>query len=214
MVDKRNTASQPSAKVRILDKARQLFAEHGFDGTSLQQVADAVGMRKPSLLYHFRSKEALRESVIEELLAHWQETLPRLLAESRYGPDRFANLFDALLSFFDEEPRRARLVTRAALDHPELMRRLLREQLRPWTILLSDTIDMGKASGQIRQDVDAEAWVMHMISMVIGAVAVGPVSSALMTREDGEATDWPREELVRIARTSLFAPTPLEADDG
>jgi hypothetical protein len=55
---------------------------------------------------------------------------------------------------------------------------------------------------------------MHMISMVIGAVAVGPVSSALMTREDEEATDWPREELVRIARTSLFAPTPLEADDG
>ena len=144
MVDKSNNGAQPSAR-SYPRQGKATLREHGFDGTSLQ-VADAVGMRKPSLLYHFRSKEALRESVIESL-AHWQETLPRLLAESRYGPDRFANLFDALLSF-EEEPRRARLVTRAALDHPELVRRLLREQLRPWTILLSDTINMGRVKSE------------------------------------------------------------------
>ena len=52
------------------------------------------------------------------------------------------------------------------------------------------------------------------VVMVIGAVAVGPVSGALMTREDSGPGEWPREELVRIARTSLFEPPPVEANNG
>ncbi|MFB6372555.1 MAG: TetR/AcrR family transcriptional regulator, partial [Bradymonadaceae bacterium] len=55
----------------ILEEATRQFAAKGFDGTSLQAIADEVDITKPSLLYHYSSKAELREQVLEELLSHW-----------------------------------------------------------------------------------------------------------------------------------------------
>ena len=64
---------------QILKEATKLFAAKGFDGTSVQEVADAVGIKKPSLLYHFESKEALRQAVLDEVLARWNDVIPHIL---------------------------------------------------------------------------------------------------------------------------------------
>jgi len=48
----------------ILDRAASLFARHGFEQTSLQAIADAVGLSKAGLLHHFPSKDALHEAVL------------------------------------------------------------------------------------------------------------------------------------------------------
>jgi AcrR family transcriptional regulator len=50
----------------ILDRAAGLFARHGFEQTSLQAVADAVGLSKAGLLHHFPSKGALHEAVMDQ----------------------------------------------------------------------------------------------------------------------------------------------------
>ena len=66
-------------RTKILSEATRRFAEKGVDGTSLQEISDAVGVRKPSLLYHFPSKDALHTSVLENILVRWNEAVPRLL---------------------------------------------------------------------------------------------------------------------------------------
>lgn len=48
-----------SAALRIVPSAVQHFAEHGYDGASMSKIAEAVGIRKPSLYSHFRSKDEL-----------------------------------------------------------------------------------------------------------------------------------------------------------
>ena len=53
----------------ILDRAAGLFAQRGFAKTSLQDVADAVGLSKAGLLHHFPSKDALREGVLSHAAA-------------------------------------------------------------------------------------------------------------------------------------------------
>ncbi|MGZ3428447.1 MAG: TetR/AcrR family transcriptional regulator, partial [Polyangia bacterium] len=95
-------------RTKILEEATRLFAAQGVDGTAIQEIADAVGVAKPSLLYHFPSKEALHRSVLEHLLSRWNEIVPRLLrAVAR--EDRFDAILDATIEFFAADPDRARL---------------------------------------------------------------------------------------------------------
>ena len=52
---------------QLVEAAFELFAEHGLEKTSLGMIADKVGMTKPSIYYHFSSKEALVQGVFEHL---------------------------------------------------------------------------------------------------------------------------------------------------
>ncbi|WP_410586780.1 TetR/AcrR family transcriptional regulator [Amycolatopsis sp. lyj-23] len=55
-------------KQRILDVARALFASQGVQRTSLQDIADRLGITKPALYYHFPSREDLVRSIVQPLL--------------------------------------------------------------------------------------------------------------------------------------------------
>ncbi|MGA0837535.1 MAG: TetR family transcriptional regulator, partial [Ilumatobacteraceae bacterium] len=52
-----NTVLVESGRDRILDEAAALFLRHGYEGASLRQLADTVGMKAGSLYYHFASKD-------------------------------------------------------------------------------------------------------------------------------------------------------------
>jgi len=97
---------------RILDAALQLFAEHGSEGTSLQQVADRVGLHKSTLFHHFKSKEELAQEVFRGLGERLLKRLEPILAED---PPRFESLLDALdasVEHFAQEPAAGRLLMR------------------------------------------------------------------------------------------------------
>ncbi len=198
-----NTPSPPEMRDRILQQATRLFAQRGYGGTSVQAVADAVGIRKPSLLYWFPSKDALRQQVVEGLLEHWKREIPTLMAQARSGHDRFASTITALVAYFAAEPDRARVMLREVLDRPDATRALMAEHLRPWATVVTDYIRMGQELGRVHPDVDPEAYVVMVVTMVLSTVAMGGVAASMF---DG-ASDQPDPhitELVRIARSSLF----------
>lgn len=56
-----------SAKIRILDAARTLFAEHGVAGTSLQMIADTIGVTKAAVYHQFKAKEDIVYAVGEQI---------------------------------------------------------------------------------------------------------------------------------------------------
>lgn len=113
--------SDPSStREAILDAARTAFAERGYDGASLNDIARAVGIAKPSLLHHFSTKDELYTSVFELLIAKWFERVEQALDRSGEGWDQFDHVFTAGFEFFAENPDLVRLARREALDGSHL----------------------------------------------------------------------------------------------
>lgn len=71
----RRTRIQTEKRERILEAALDIFSTHGFRGSTIDQIAEAAGMSKPNLLYYFRSKEDMYETLISNLLKTWLEPL-------------------------------------------------------------------------------------------------------------------------------------------
>ena len=53
-------------KRRIMDAALELFAAHGYDAVSVEQIAGAVGIKAPSLYNHFVSKRAIFDEIVSD----------------------------------------------------------------------------------------------------------------------------------------------------
>jgi TetR/AcrR family transcriptional regulator len=211
-------AAEPDVRAAVIKAATRLFAAHGFDGTALQDVASAVGVSKPAVLHHFPSKEHIRKAVLDAILEHWQATLPRLLVAATASEERFEAVFGELFRFFTADSDRARVVLREALDRPTEARRLLAGPVRPWIQAIAGYIRAGQASGRHHADVDPEAYVVHMLQLVLAATASAPVTTALLGPGEGESARARYDrELGRVARTSLFTsgpthPTPQPPD--
>lgn len=196
-------AAPLDVRARAVASATRLFAAQGFDATSVQAVADEVGVTKQAVLHHFPSKEHLRKAVLDAILAHWTDTLPRLLLAASASTDRFDAVFGELHRFFASAPDRALVVLREALDRPAEMKKLLKGPVRPWLAAVAGYIEAGKESGSHFADVDAEAYVVHVLQLVLAAAAAAAVSLPLL---EGDGKARYERELVRIARASLFAP--------
>ena len=195
---------------QILSEATRLFAARGFDATPLQDIANAVGIRKPSLLYHFPSKGALRRGVFEKIAVHWNDALPRLLRAAASGEDQFDAVVAEMVAFFTRDPDRARLIIREVLDRPDDIKVLLESQVRSWVAIVCDYIRKGQAQGRVYPDVDPEAYVIQVVNLVIAGVATYNCIGVLIESDPGAAKLFERHicELLRLARRGLFVPEP------
>jgi AcrR family transcriptional regulator len=161
---------------RVLDVALELFSEHGFAGTSLQDIADRLGVTKAAVYYHFRSKDdlllALVEPVIDELVAMAVET-DSVQRGRGVGVARYV---DYLL----RHRRVATYLTRdaTAMSHPLLVERGTR--LR------------GQVEGMLLgRDVDD-------LGTVWGAAMLQALAGALMSAPPEVSEEWLREELTEL----------------
>ena len=71
--------TEASTKTRILQEAARIFAEKGYEGASMQDLAQALGLSKAALYHHFRSKEEILYQIsllaLSELLARGERAL-------------------------------------------------------------------------------------------------------------------------------------------
>jgi AcrR family transcriptional regulator len=120
-----NNQTEPQSKPRkeeILDVATRHFAERGYEGTSMNDVAEAVGVRKASLFYHFETKEALYEAVIDRLIATIARPLGAAYEAEGTWEERLVNAADTVTSVLASHPYAARLLLREAMDWGPIVR--------------------------------------------------------------------------------------------
>ena len=95
-----------STRDAILVEASRLFAEQGYDGTSLNDIAAGVGIKRASVLHHFPSKEAIYQEVFNSALSSWIDRV--MDASQQERPDHGWSYIDDIITagfrFFMENP--------------------------------------------------------------------------------------------------------------
>jgi AcrR family transcriptional regulator len=94
----------------ILLVAKHLFIEQGYHGLSMRQIAEAVGVSKAALYYHFRDKEELFLAILEIYLDEIEAILDRVRAQGTTCRQQISALVEAILS----QPAEQRAVIRLA----------------------------------------------------------------------------------------------------
>ena len=79
--EKAPTRIQQKNRAAIMAAGLDIFAQFGFRGATLDQIAEAAGMSKPNLLYYFPSKEAIYTAILEKQLETWLDPLRALNAK-------------------------------------------------------------------------------------------------------------------------------------
>ncbi len=106
-----NKKAEQSARsrTRLIEAASKLFAEKGYADTSVQVIAEAAGISRGSIAWHFGSKEGLLFGVVDAGFSEWEQAvLLPLLREGR-GPDSLRQVVEAHLRFVERSPEIVRL---------------------------------------------------------------------------------------------------------
>jgi AcrR family transcriptional regulator len=127
------TATKGDTRTRLLETALGLFTVHGVEGTSLQMIADALGVTKAAVYYHFKTKDEITEAVAEPALRELSSiidhaaTLKRHSAQVDHVIDGLVDLIvrnRVLVAVFCSDPGIARAVERSLHGEENVMTRL------------------------------------------------------------------------------------------
>jgi AcrR family transcriptional regulator len=121
-------ADPPSTRERILVVAGRRFAEHGFAGAAVRDIAAEAGLRNQASLYHhFRNKRALYEAA----LARGIEPILEIAAQSQADGGLGTTLVDRLVEHLAAHPHLPRLIQRAALEDRRYLPSAIPRVIRP-----------------------------------------------------------------------------------
>ena len=168
-------------RVRILDAARALFAERGYAGTSVRDLADALGMTKAALYYHFPGKAdillALVEPVLDELDA----------IGDRAGRGREPSVRDYVSLLAARAPGMIGLISDPSAKRD-----------------IGERLDGERRFRSLERKLAGDGDVLA-VRCALGVAHVGVLSTLSARARAGEPTELTGDEVERIIRSALAA---------
>lgn len=173
----------------ILEAARAAFADGGYHGTSLEEVAERAGVSKALLYEHFSSKRALHAAMLEMHALGLAETLNRALSEAEPGEDRLRRGLEAFFSYVEERRGVWRIMFRNAGD----------PDVAEWVARIRDEV-AGAIVTLMAEEVEAVAPGDPLTPLAV-EMAAQQLVGAMQSLADwwDHHTEVPRETVVRVA---------------
>ena len=210
---RRSTAPRRRNSTRdvILDAAGRRFAERGFAGVSVREIAADAGLKNQASLYHhFRDKRALYEAVLSRGIA----PIVALVTESGHEGERAAlsedsvePVLDRILDYLEQHPHLPRLIQRAALEDrrylPSTVAKLLRPLYSEGVRVLAESSDGGWEAGDL----------LHLgaglYNLIFGYFSNAPLIEAVTGRDPLGAQGMARQRrFLRMALGRLLIGDP------
>jgi AcrR family transcriptional regulator len=187
------TDAKQDTRGRILDAALELFSEHGFEGTTLQQIADRLGVTKAALYYHFPSKDDLLDALHAPLTAD----LETLLTEYE---DR------------ERTPAMRRAFIEEYIDYLLLHRRLIAYVVRDLAALSRPTFAKGAVERRRRIEALIAGGELDFAEQVRTGMVVGGAQAIIAHYRDRDAEEL-RAALIEVTGMLLNRthPTPVRS---
>lgn len=204
----------PSTRDLILDAAERQFAERGFAGVSVREIASEAGLRNQASLYHhFANKRALYEAV----LARRVEPLVALVVEEqeRAGPSRrpvlldpeiAGVLVDRMLDHLTRHPHLPRLVQRAGLDDSRYLQKVVTRLFRP---LYEHGLRMLQDVGGPWEAAELPHLAIGFYHLMFGYFADAELLTAILEHDlKGAAAVARQRQFLKAAARRLLAASP------
>ncbi|MEL6949850.1 MAG: TetR/AcrR family transcriptional regulator [Pseudomonadota bacterium] len=166
---------------RFIDAATRAFAERGFYGTSIANIAESLPFTKQALLHHFGSKEKLYAEVLTRISERLMRDLAAAGTETSDASERFENVFVNILRASLENSDDTRLLMRELLDNKRRA-----ESARTWYLaaFLDTLTDLARdALGD-----GAPARSLALVYQLLGAINYFVVSRPTLAQMLGAKT--------------------------
>lgn len=165
--DRTNSAnvSDESTRQRIIAKAGEIFAQHGYGGTSMRDVAEAAAVSKASIFHHFKTKDALYGAVLDSFsLDNFQRVIKDAPPSGESVEDRIAYIVSKHLEVLIQSPAHTKLLLLEAISESENEKQRDDSPDAVITELMAAIREFQKA-GQIGKDIDIKLLVSLMMGV-------------------------------------------------
>lgn len=164
---------------RVLDAAESEFAAVGFALARLADIAERAGIRRPSLLYHFPSKDLLYRAVVERVFDRLADALLGSMSSVGSFDDRIDAMIQTFVEFLDTRTSLAPIIVREIIAEPDSARpegshgrMILLERVAPLLGLIEDWITR-EGGERLRPDLPVRGTLVDITSALLMRSAAG-----------------------------------------
>ncbi len=213
VVTKSRAEQKAATRRSILDAAIEVFAEHGFEGATMREVAERAGVKQPLIVYHFDSKDLLWQAAVDTVWERLERrviegvggTAARLATSFEPGsarPRAFRHFVVAVLRAFASEPAYVRIVLREAGTDTERFAWLANRHMGRNFQNSLGVLGLARAAGLVPEG----ASLGHLVYAFAGALFFPFVVAADVRRNLGQDPSDPAFiEAHADAVTAMFA---------
>jgi AcrR family transcriptional regulator len=184
----------PDSIERIMDAARNEFAEHGFSGARVDAIAARAGVNKALLYYHVGGKAVLYERVLHDTLGNAAEALAEIVRTVAGPVDKLRTYVRSLLGTVRNNPQIPAIILQELASGARHLPELVARDFARMFDLITDVIEEGVQAGVFH---DTAPVLVHF--MVVGPAIFHPRASALRERFDNLAAALRLEKNFDIA---------------
>jgi AcrR family transcriptional regulator len=200
----------------ILERAAELFAERGFAGTTVQDIADALGMSRPALYYYVKSKDVILEQLVENLSINDAKVLAAIRRRRAGEPvEKLREMARQLATNAASNPHQTQILAQSKHHLPDGIAKLNHDAERSVVQSLIWALEQGVRRGQFRA-LEPRTAALAIVGMCLwtawwvedsppeqltAQIADQAVSSVLAAGGDQEAGE--PAALLRTARANL-----------
>ena len=171
------TETTPVVRQKILDAASSAFAEKGFAGARVDEIANRAGVNKAMLYYHVGDKEALYGEVLKQNFGRIEEALDEGLPNEGSASDRLRAAIAIVESAIATNPDHPRIVLREFASGASFLPDEILKRMLGLLTVVRDILEEGTASGEFRR---TDPVMTHL--SLIGAILMLSVASPLRER--------------------------------